>query len=621
MRFTPSIVAHLCLLVAPLWAQSPLGKFVYKFQDPRVIQLLEVRGANAEWSKTIGDGAPIDRPEDALPSVPVGALHLVLGSTKEYGILELTEASSLLSDWTGYDRLAFSVENASDFMIPIDLTVRDKTGTSYSSGHIWLSRARNRLEIPLEEIRDSKGHALDLAHIRSLRIDIHSAEKFERDLWFYNFYLAPARRPSIEATPRRMLLDFGPTGSPLIAGAKLVTEKTAYAPFRGYGWTEIPGDAQAWLAHRPDRLTGDWVWADLGGNKASLRVDLPDGDYRARLYGGNYSSKLLPVRSFQLNVAGQPMAAREVDPATFYTEAEYFRGMNHWYEEGEDTYRKSVAGLYQTYDFPFKVRGGHIEFVWRGVMAVFGLLIAPEGAEFEKAADRVEYVRKQEFLSNLQRPTPPEQAPAASDEEKRRGFLVWSRSYEEVVGPYDRPAAREQNPGTLRLAAARSDHAHVTVTATPLRALGSLQASLSELRNDTGAVLPSHDLQLRALKYMWDGWPATLGEGCLFPSGAVPSRDNVNVTFWISVTPDNSVIGGSYRGRLSLTAEKGGSVVLPLEITVYPFTLADNHPVSYAFYRGSDFNQSYSLRYFLPQKIQYYRRLLQAEITTMKSHG
>ena len=182
MRFTPSIVAHLCLLVAPLWAQNPPGKYMYTFQDPAVLQLLEVHGARAEWSKTIGDGAPIDRPEDTLPSVQVGALHLVLGPTREYGTLELTKASSLLSDWTGYDRLAFSVENASDFMIPIDLTVRDKAGTAYTSGHIWLSRARNRLEIPLEEIRDSSGHFLDLAHIQSLRIDIHSAEKFERDL-------------------------------------------------------------------------------------------------------------------------------------------------------------------------------------------------------------------------------------------------------------------------------------------------------------------------------------------------------------------------------------------------------------------------------------------------------
>jgi hypothetical protein len=321
MRCPLTIVALICVLVAPLCAEKPLDKYVCTFQDPTVIQSLKVNGARAEWTKTIGDGAAIERSEDRLPTVPSGALHLVLLPGMESSAFELTSASGLPSDWTGYDRLVFSVENGSDFIIPIELTAMDVAGAYYASSDIWLSRARNRLEIPFQEIREHGGNSLDLARIRSLRIEIHSAEKFERDLWFYNFYLAPAARPVIEVSDQRVLLDFGPIGSPLMAGAKLVTEKTTYAPFRGYGWTVIPGDARGWLAQRPDRLMGDWLWADLGEGKASFRVDFPDGNYKARMYGGNYSSKLLAVRSFRLEVDGRQVAARNVDPDTYYTEA------------------------------------------------------------------------------------------------------------------------------------------------------------------------------------------------------------------------------------------------------------------------------------------------------------
>ena len=93
-----------------------------------------------------------------------------------------------------------------------------------------------------------------------------------------------------------MLLDFGPQGSALLTGAAPVDETTPYVKWRGYGWTgETRGFTSAQFNKaKPDAMLSDFVWADLGSRTAVLRVDLPDGSYRARFWGGNYTSKAMP---------------------------------------------------------------------------------------------------------------------------------------------------------------------------------------------------------------------------------------------------------------------------------------------------------------------------------------
>ncbi len=618
------VVALLSLMLVsamPAGAERPPGRFVCTFQDAGVVGSIGVTGCRAAWSRTSADGAAIERPEVELPAVPAGALHLVLLPGEGYSSLEFTPQAGMPTNWTGFRRLLFTVVNGAEFMIPVVLTIKDETGISYTSPEIWLSRARNVFEIPLDELRTGAGRSVDLVRIRSVLMQIRSAEKFERDVWLYNFVLAGDERSAVGAGKGTVLFDFGPVGSALIPGAKPATDKAAYAGFRGYGWTTIPARTQAWALQRPERLTSDWIWSDLGGGKASFRVDLPAGRYRARFYGGNYSSKLLAVLSFTLAVDGRQVASRKVDQAAYYTEAEYFRGMNDWYAPGEDTYRKSVAEAWQSYDFSFEVSAGHAEFTWGGVLCVFGLLIAPEGRDFESAAAAVDKVRESDFLSHLRPPQPRNAAPSASETARLRGFLLWNRDFNEEIGPYDLPRAAELDPGVLRLAAARGDFGHAAVTVTPIGPLASVEAALSEFRTDGGAVLPRSALMLRVLKYMWTDWPAELREGCLLPAQKIPSPGGVNVTHWITLAPAPDAVPGLYRGRLQVATGTGGSAELPVEITIHPFSLTAEHPVSYGFFRSSPYNLGYSLRYFLPGKIEDLRRVLRAEARVMKAHG
>lgn len=609
-------------LALPTLASSPAADFVYRLDGPKSVSGIHVTGASAEWTRTLEDGKPIGGFPEKLPPIQNGAVHLVLTPGPVWTTVELDAESGLASDWSGRGKLVFYVHNSSEFMIPFTLTIRDASGATFSASRLWMVRARNRFEIPLADIRAEDGTPLDLSQVRSLRLEFHSAENFERDLWLYNFYIVGAEN---SARPRgELLLNFGPQGAPLLDGARPVDERTAYTKWRGYGWTQPMNESSSTQFNqpKPDPMLGSMVWANLGLRTAILRLDLPDGNYRARFWGGNYTAKAVAAREFSLSVNGAVVAARKVDPATFYTAAEYFRGINEWYEPGEDTWAKYARDIYRHYDFRFTVRGGKAELVWSKTLAAFGLLIAPD-ADFDSAIDRVETARRQAFEANLKAPQPEAAKERPEPGDERRGFFLWSRNWEKPVGPYDVPNASERNPSALCAIAAQGQRVHVAVTIAPLHALGSVSASMSALRNSLGDVLPRSAIEVRAVKYLWDGWPASLDRYCLFPALRAPAYANLNQTWWFTVTPPAGAKPGVYTGIVRLLAQQGGISSVPFSIEVLPFQLAsaEQHGAAYSLWRNSDYNMSYDLRYFMPAKMNYFRRLLRAEAADMKAHG
>ena len=603
-------------------AQAAGGTFVCNFETADVAAKFKVSGARAEWTKNTEDGAVIEGVAFAKEVVESGALHLVLLPGKTYTTVEYSAADGMPSDWSGYGLFSMNFENGSEFMINLHLTLADESGAEFYADNLWIFRAKNRIDVPVDEIRTADGTALDMKRMRSMRLEIRSAEKFERDLWLFQFYLHPAGKAVVAPSKKRMLIDFGPLGAPVMAGAKLVTEKAAYARWRGCGWTSDTKGFQATYFKRPDALVSDWVWADLGAGAATLRVDLPAGKYRGRFYGGDYNTKAVATRAFTLSANGKAVAQNAADPAKYYTKKGHFIGIDEWYETGEDPYAKFVAKFYQTYDFEFEAGGGYAEFTWGKTLAAFGLLIAPaEGAEFEDACAAVEAARRESLFANLRFPEAPKKAPKATASEEKRGFILWSRGWKGDVGLYDTPAKKERSPRKLNIVAAGGQRQHVTLTATPLKPLGKVKIEVSELAGRKGAVLPAKAVGVRAVKYMWLGWPAYVGTGCLFPTDEVPSKDGVNVTFWVTVTPPPKTASGVYRGKIRISAANGGSAEVGLSVEVRPFALADDHPVAFALWRCSDYNMNYCMRYFLPERLDYFRKILDAEVADMKAHG
>jgi len=616
------VFAALSHFAAPADAGEIRGKFVSNFENAGVAARFKVSGARAEWTKNTEDGALIEGTAFEREVVESGALHLVLLPGPTFTTVEYSAADGMPSDWKGFDVFSMNFENGSEFMINLHFTVTDEGGAAFFADNLWIFRSKNHIEIPLSEFRASDGKAVDLGRVRSMKLEIRSAQKFERDLWLYQVCLESTAKPVIKATKRLMLIDFGPLGSPVMPGALLVTEKAAYAAWRGCGWTSDTQALTASYFKRPDALVSDWVWSDLGQGSATFRVDLADGRYKARFYGGNYNMKVVPVKSFALAVNGRTVAEKAVDPKKYYTKAGHFMGMGEWFETGEDPYAKYIAPFYQTYDFDFEARGGYAEFTWTKTLAAFALVIGPgDGSEFAAAAEAIEGARRKSLFGNLKFPEAPKKAPAATPAETKRGFILWSRGPSGDAGVYDLPKKSERSPKSFKITAAQGQRRHVTLTATPLQSLGRVSLEVSDLKSRKGDALAARAVEVKAVKYMWQGWPSSVAVGCLLPESVVPSKDAVNVTFWVTVTPPAKAAPGTYRGKIRIAAADGGSAEAGLEVEVLPFALTSDHPVSFALWRCSDYNMNYVLRYFLPDKIDYFRKVLDAEAADMKAHG
>jgi len=594
-------------------------RFVCNFRDEAEVAAWGVEGARAQWTATTEDGAKIEGVALEMEAVKGGAMHLVLLPGDQFTTLSYTAEDGMPADWSGFETLVMNFENGSEFMINMHLTLADGAGAVYTGENIWICRSRNRLEVPLSEVRTAGGEALDLSDIRRMEIEIRSAEKFERDLWLYQFHLARGAKPVIERTDDTVLIDFAPLGGKIVPGAALLHEKSAYTGWRGYGWTAGAEALEATGARTLDKLGGSWIFGDLCGGPAVLRVDLPDGKYRARFYGGNYNAKIVPVRSFRLSVNGMEVASKAVDPANYYTAEGHFQGIDNWFEPGEDVFAKYIKPFYQEHDFDFEVSGGHAEFEWRETLAGFALLVAPRD-EFAACAEAVDEARRREFASCAKEPPRATERITASRDDEKRGFVVWRRGVHEAVGVYDVPSDAERNPRALKFTAARGEREMAAFTITPLDDIGEVTVEISDLVGDAGTI-PASAVDVRVLKYGWAGWPATVGPWMLWPARSAPTFIGANRRFYLTLTPPEDAAAGAYTGRVEVRSAKGGSAEIAVEAEVRPFSLVEDHDVSYAWWRTSLYNMNYCLKYFLPDKMDYFRELHAAEAAHMKARG
>ncbi len=126
--FIQSFGVRLAALALPVLASSQAADYVYRIDGPASVSALRVTGASAEWSATIEDGGAIEAVAEKLPAVKNGAVHLVLAPGNATQTVELNAESGLVSDWSGHGKLVFHLCNASEFMIPFTLTIRDAAG-------------------------------------------------------------------------------------------------------------------------------------------------------------------------------------------------------------------------------------------------------------------------------------------------------------------------------------------------------------------------------------------------------------------------------------------------------------------------------------------------------------
>jgi len=181
--------------------------------------------------------------------------------------------------------------------------------------------------------------------------------------------------------------------------------------------------------------------------------------------------------------------------------------------------------------------------------------------------------------------------PDPTDEERARGFLLFSRSPVRVLFPNAVPAA-EERVQTLSAAACPGEYEPMVLAVRALRDLQGLRVSVGDLTGDAG-VLPAQAVDVRSVRFhpkegqaRWGPFNETLMEVPLFldKRESLAVAGSRNQPFWLTVHVPADARPDAYSGTVTVEAAGSPGARLPVTVQVYPFTPDEPRGVTFAMY-------------------------------------
>ena len=174
-----------------------------------------------------------------------------------------------------------------------------------------------------------------------------------------------------------------------------------------------------------------------------------------------------------------------------------------------------------------------------------------------------------------------------------KGYIVFQRHFMKYVYPWDIPAENER-VSTLGLRMSRNDFEPLTFCIYPIRNLGDVKVSVSDLTGPDGKKIPSGSILVQVVRNM----KIRTGEGNsyrLIPR-LLDRADHTNIPlsyttrFWLTVHADSLTIPGKYEGTVRIRPEMEAEKILPITVEILPINL---EPVP-----GTDYNMLLSYEFF-----------------------
>lgn len=510
---------------------------------------------------------PIDGKGSGL--VPAGSYLL---ARRETGLPE---------QWTGYDWLRFDVENPTATAQPIAIEIWDDKTTGYWSRVNWYTVAapgRSTLEVPLQGFVGEKSviaerRRLDLAKIRTLSF---SNTKVALAIDNVRLELEP---PLARTFPELIALDATTGTSPEMRGFIPFASGSVYRPDRG--WGIIPGSVSTRTEDRrhPDNLNRDWIGFTHGG----VQFDLPNGDYVVHLFmeDAGYWEYYPSWNQRRILIQDKEVLDEKRSVDEFF--ARYFRHASDEDWPGDDIWARYVAPRYKPLQYKATVQNNQltIRFASDGnplANSLAGLVIYPAGRSTEGAAfmreleQSLERQFNAEYRQYLPRPETASLPPANAFGGKA---WMYRRSATHDVMPHDRPSAPEL-VAELTLATAKGHAEPLTVSFYVERDLDLVEARLS---------LPGFDidpgmLRHRATRMTGDGsvfrsQPRLLDPLAISVAKPLRLKAGTSRTLWFDLRVRAATPPGTVAGRLELKLADGTAQVVPVTVTVPPWTLPE----------------------------------------------
>ncbi|MHB8898596.1 MAG: hypothetical protein ACYC6Y_07600 [Thermoguttaceae bacterium] len=414
-------------------------------------------------------------------------------------------------------------------------------------------------------------------------------------------------------------LDMGAEDSPLRDGFTRVTAKSIYSPETGFGWRTAEGlrshyepYSRQWQYNEsrgseyPPTIYANEVTCDtISSDRANaLLLDVPPGQYTVYLVGGLSAGSSRDYHWFDASVGRASQAVKIPGPWIF---------------------EKRV--------FETRVEQGPlaIELAPRTDWLVSCVVVFPSDREkqvrkdFLDALEEEIYFLPPDVAAKWQRTErlEPRQMPEFSEEDRRRGYAVFSRHWSEVIYPNTAPRPGELDPD-LAIFASQGEYEPVTLTVRPLADLAGASLSAGDLRCGE-SVIPASRIDVRWVRYML----VRPNYSMFFSYHVAPDvlehrppgdlKEGENQRFWITVHVPEDAAPGVYEGKLKFEAAGRAGAEVPLKLRVLPIRLQkDPRHVYGMYYRDplsqvSDGNSAEANAYFV--------RKAELERQDMVEHG
>ncbi|MCK5845244.1 MAG: hypothetical protein KAG97_11085, partial [Victivallales bacterium] len=304
---------------------------------------------------------------------------------------------------------------------------------------------------------------------------------------------------------------------------------------------------------------------------------------------------------------------------------------------GDNQVNATFSGAYETRVLTMNVvsKKGTIDFSIssRGCWLINALALVPRNkwkqthSDILKTYENDIYLLPKKLLKSwLYRPHIEKKSmPIFTDSEKKRGIVLFHRSYLACIWPNTVPLRREIDR-EVRIFATLGEYEPITFTLLPLRDINDVRISFSPLKSAEGNTIDPADIAVKTVKYMYVR-PNYKTEGVYYraPDVLIPYDKPLRLTkmenrrVWATLHVNPKTPAGVYKGKATISTADGTLGEIAILVRVIPIVLEKDQSLTYAFY----YRHPYDLAAIAPDAFsrEWLRRRAVFEHRDMVAHG
>jgi hypothetical protein len=575
----------LLLLVAlsALPAAEPAAtRVLFDFEDPAELEELR-RGA---------EGVALDLVQDNGVTHGRTCARLVLAQGD--GAAVLTLGGARIRDWSKYAAIAFDVfqERADKQELHVELW--DQASHDYHTRCTYdrvVRQGRNTIVVAIDRAKRNgkEGRAwaelepqdrIDLDGLKLVKLFAARPQQGGDVVWWIDH----VRLLTSDAVAGPQLAVVLPAGAKAFACGRAVADVAGFAPVAAeqaftpaVGCGVLAGKAQAMGNGWPDALSGRGLIAPDGGT-LQLALALADGEYDVWLAGGMAIDGEAGGKLVELKLGDALLYQDRPSAADLQGERYLQRFLATRYSQRPHAlWLDFIERMYPAWQRRVRVAGGRL--VVGATRFWLSALVAVPAGDPEAFAALVEQLRAQRMqafertLTLDARPAPPRQPGDGA-------ALAFIPDVQTAFHPGTVANARERARRAYDLAAAPGERVILRLGVTAFEELGECRCALTDLAGPRA--IPASAARLFVVDYRVRG--DGVAESALLPQATFSGERGITwgCIAWLQVPEDAPP--GTYQGAMTVTPATGPALRLPLTLTVQPFRLRADLPLSLGMY-------------------------------------